>query len=254
MTSSAVRVGVGARVVYDGELVEVAELYAGPSGTEAVLRSCGGQGGVVRLSLQELLTSRRARLVPDSEGPNADDDDVEPADVVLSALSESERAIVAERAAHVREALTGHRSGTAELSAAGEPRVQYDVRHSLTARYEAKAAELGVSLRTITQWVADFRQHGEAGLARSAVGRQKPLGLVDERWVETALEVMVEHTDQSRPSQAMVIKRTSARVVARYGPDVVKFAKPRYGVSSIGATREPTSHLPLKHQEEPRYR
>ena len=45
---------------------------------------------------------------------------------------------------------------------------------------------------------------------------------VDDRWVETALEVMVEHTDQSRPSRTMVIDRTNARVVARFGPDVVK--------------------------------
>lgn len=39
--------------------------------------------------------------------------------------------------------------------------------------------------------------------------------------MQTAVEVMVEHTDQSRPSQAMVIKRTNARVIARYGVDVV---------------------------------
>ena len=39
MSTSALRVGVGTRVVYDGELLEVAELHAGPSGTETVLRS-----------------------------------------------------------------------------------------------------------------------------------------------------------------------------------------------------------------------
>jgi transposase InsO family protein len=44
---------------------------------------------------------------------------------------------------------------------------------------------------------------------------------VDSRWIETALEVMVEHTDQSRPSQTMVINRTNARVVARFGEGVV---------------------------------
>jgi hypothetical protein len=196
-------------------------LHAGPSGTETVLRSCGGQGGIVRVTLQELLASRRARLVADTPGLSADDAG-DPADVVLSAMSESERAIVAERAAHIREVLTGYRSGAAELATPDEPRPRYDVQNTVTARYEAKAAELGASLRTITQWVADFRQNGDAGLARSAVSRQKPLGLVDERWVETALEVMVERTDQSRPSPGMVIDRASARVVARYGPDVVK--------------------------------
>jgi phosphomannomutase len=39
MSTSALRVGVGMRVVYDGELLEVAELHARPSGTETVLRS-----------------------------------------------------------------------------------------------------------------------------------------------------------------------------------------------------------------------
>jgi hypothetical protein len=141
MSSSALRVGVGTRVVYDGELLEVAELHVGPSGTETVLRSCGGQGGIVRVTLQELLTSRRASLVADTPGVSADDA-VDPADVVLSAMSESERAIVAERAAHVREVLTGYRSGAAELATPSEPRPPYDVRHTLTARYEAKAAEL----------------------------------------------------------------------------------------------------------------
>jgi len=33
--------------------------------------------------------------------------------------------------------------------------------------------------------------------------------------------VMVEHTEQSRPSRTMVIERTNARVVARFGEGVV---------------------------------
>lgn len=247
MSNSGVRVGVGTRVVYDGELLEVAELHAGSSGTETVLRSCGGKGGIVRVTLRELLTSQRASLVADTPGVNADDGG-DPAGVVLSAMSESERAIVAERAGHVREVLTGYRSGSAELAAPDEPRPPYEVRHSLTARYEAKAAELGVSLRTITQWVADFRQHGEAGLARGAVSRQKPLGLVDERWVEVALEVMVEHTDQSRPSRAMVIDRANARVIARHGPDVVSppSRATAYRILEQLENRHPTFRLSTK--------
>jgi transposase InsO family protein len=163
-------------------------------------------------------------------------------------MSETEKATVAERAAHMREVLTGYQSGALESAAPGEPRPPYDPRSPLTARYEAKAAELGVSLRTVKQWVADFRQHGEAGLARSAVSRQKPLGIVDERWVEAALEVMVEHTEQSRPSRAMVIDRASARVVARYGPDVVKTPSraTAYRVLDQLEKRHPTFRLSTK--------
>ena len=248
MSNSAVRLGVGTRVVFDGELLEVAELHAGPLGTETVLRSCRGQGGIVRIALQDLLTSRRASLTADTAGGVSADDPGDPADVVLSAMSESERAIIGERAAHVREVLTGYRSGAEELAAADEPRPSYDVRHTLTARYEAKAAELNVSLRTIKQWVTDFRQHGEVGLARGAVSRQKPLGLVDERWVETALEVMIEHTDQSRPSRAMVINRTNARVAARYGLDVVKQPSraTAYRILEQLENRHPTFRLSTK--------
>ncbi|WP_457135596.1 helix-turn-helix domain-containing protein [Mycobacteroides abscessus] len=247
MSGSALRLGVGTRVVYDGELLEVAELHAGGIGTDAVLRPCHGAGAIVRVALQELLTSRRASLIADTPGVNADDSG-EPASVVLSAMSETERDAVAERAAHIREVLTGYRCGSVEFATSGEPRPEYDPRRMLTARYESKAAELGVSLRTVKQWVADFRQHGEAGLSRSAVGRRKPLGVVDERWVQTALEVMVEHTEQSRPSRSMVIGRTGARVVARYGPDVVKMPSraTAYRILEQLEKRHPTFRLSTK--------
>jgi len=71
-------------------------------------------------------------------------------------------------------------------------------------RYEAKAEELGIGLRTLRRWVNDFRQCGEAGLVESAPSAS-PTGRVDDQWVETAVEVMVEHSDQSRPSRTMVI-------------------------------------------------
>ncbi|MFC8274213.1 helix-turn-helix domain-containing protein [Streptomyces sp. NPDC057271] len=65
-----------------------------------------------------------------------------------------------------------------------------------------------MSVRTGKQWVADLRRHGEAGLVpkRGQPRPTQPPG--DERWAETALEVMAEHTDQSRPSRTLVIERT----------------------------------------------
>ena len=67
-----------------------------------------------------------------------------------------------------------------------------------------------------------FQKFGEAGLI--AQREPKTVGLaskLDERWAEIAVEVMVEHTEQSRPSRTMVIERTNARVVARFGEGVV---------------------------------
>jgi transposase InsO family protein len=93
----------------------------------------------------------------------------------------------------------------------------------LTGRYKAKAAELNVSMRTVQQWVSDFHRAGEAGLiAKKDHAHNGSVGHVDERWVQTALEVMVEHTAESKPSRTMVIDRATARVAARFSPGVVK--------------------------------
>lgn len=218
MSGAAARVGVGARFRLDGETVEVVEMTATAAGNEVVLKD--GRGQVCRLTLKELLFSERARLIPDQVGPSADDVD-EIASVVLGQLREGERQRVLERAEHVREVLTGFRSGSPELAREGEPRAAYGPHESLEAKYAAKATELGVGARSVRRWVAEFRQHGEAGLAPAKGQSSGPAASADGRWVETALEVMVEHTGQSKPSRTLVIERTRARVIARYGPDVV---------------------------------
>ncbi|MCX5377177.1 helix-turn-helix domain-containing protein [Streptomyces sp. NBC_00091] len=217
MSRAGTRVGVGTRFRYDGETVEVVEMAATMAGNEVVLKN--GQGSLLRIALKELLFSDRAAISPDGSGPSGGDDE-EIASVVLGQLDSSARAKILERAEHVREVLTGYRSGTPELAREGEPRSEYCPERPWEARYAAKADELGVSPRTVKQWVADFRRRGESGLApkRSA---GKPHVEVDDRWVETALEVMVEHTGESKPSRTMVIARTRARVIARFGPEVV---------------------------------
>jgi hypothetical protein len=119
------------------------------------------------MAISELLASDRARVLSDGAGPLSNDPFDAPG-VILANLSESERRGVLERAAHLREVLTGYRLGSAETAIVGEPRAQFDPRVALMRRYEAKAAELGVGLRTLRRWVNDFRQTGEAGLVESA--------------------------------------------------------------------------------------
>ncbi|MEV5363583.1 transposase [Streptomyces cellulosae] len=218
MSRAAARVGVGTRFRYDGETVEVVEMAATTAGNEVVLKD--GHGRLLRLSLKELLFSDRAVISPDGPGPSADDEG-EIASVVLGQLAEAEKQKVLERAEHVREVLTGYRSGSPELARDGEPRSEYSPERPLEARYAAKVSELGVGLRTLKRWIAEFRGHGEAGLAPRKGPTRKSHIAVDGRWVETAVEVMVEHTDQSRPSRTMVIDRTRARVIARFGEGVV---------------------------------
>lgn len=219
MSRAGARVGVGTRFCYDGETVEVVEMAATTAGNEVVLKDARGR--LLRLSLKELLFSDRVAISPDGPGPSADDEG-EIASVVLGQLDEAEKRKVLDRAEHVREVLTGYRSGSPELARAGEPRSEYSPERPLEARYASKIAELGIGLRTFKRWIAEFRERGEAGLAPKKGPARRSEIAADERWVETALEVMVEHTDQSKPSRTLVIERTRARVIARFGPDAVK--------------------------------
>ncbi|MFI6542976.1 helix-turn-helix domain-containing protein [Streptomyces prunicolor] len=218
MSGAGTRVGVGTLFRYDGETVEVVEMAATTSGNEVVLKD--GRGRLLRLSLKELLFSDRAAVIPEQAGPAADDAE-EIASVVLGQLHEDERRKILDRAEHVREVLTGYRSGGQERAREGEPRPEYMPDRPLEAKYASKAAELGVTPRSVKRWVAAFRANGEAGLAPKKGSVGKPGVSADDRWVETALEVMVEHTRESKPSRTMVIERTRARVIARFGPGVV---------------------------------
>lgn len=118
MSRAGVRVGVGTRFSYDGEVVEVVEFASTQAGGEVVLKD--GRGRLLRLAVKELLLSDRARIIPDGPGP-ASDDPQDVAAVVLDQLDDAERERVLERAAHVREVLTGFRSGSEELAAVGSP-------------------------------------------------------------------------------------------------------------------------------------
>ncbi|MGK4582085.1 helix-turn-helix domain-containing protein [Kitasatospora sp. HPMI-4] len=218
MSGAGVRVGVGTRFRYDGETVEVIEFVSTPAGNEVVLKDTRER--LRRLSLKELLASERAQIIPNELGPAADED-TELLGVVLGQLSTAEQQQVRDRARHVREVLTGYQSGSSELAAEGEPRPEYLPDRALAQRYRAKAQELGVGYRTVERWVADFQRQGEAGLAPTRAHGPVSRTKADDRWVETALEVMVEHTGESKPSRTMVIERTRARVIARFGPDVV---------------------------------
>jgi hypothetical protein len=84
--------------------------------------------------------------------------------VAWNGLTDAQRTAVSERAAHIRELVTGYRTGHAEAAVPGEPRPQYGPGQPLKARYQAKAKELGVGERTVERWAMAYRESGEAGL------------------------------------------------------------------------------------------
>ena len=93
------------------------ELLAARSGVNVVLRVYPDH--LVQVPLRELLTSEHVRFVAPDPGP-ASDDPWETASLVLAELTEREQLIMCERAAHIREVLTGFRSGSSLLALAGE--------------------------------------------------------------------------------------------------------------------------------------
>ena len=82
----------------------------------------------------------------------------------LASLSDGEMTAVGERAAHLREMLTGYRSGSLEHALPGEPRAAYAPGVPLMERYRAKAAELGVGVTSLRRWTSAF-EAGEDLLA-----------------------------------------------------------------------------------------
>lgn len=184
------RIGPGSRLCYEGELVEIVEIRTGGPGNIATVKTVGTEQ-FRGIALRELLAYRHSHpydeAVPtdQSRGPR----DV--AATVLAMLNKEERNRIRERAGHIREVLTGCRSGHEATAEPGEPRPEYHPDLPLVARYHAKAAELGVDLRTVQRMVAAFTEHGEAGLANPKTLRVQNAPGVDARWWEAALEIMV---------------------------------------------------------------
>ena len=95
------------------------------------------------------------------------------------------RAALAERAGHVREMLTGYRSGSEQAPRPGEPRPQFARGVPVSEREQAKAAELGVTARTVRRWARAYREGGEAALADERKGAGRGTA-VDPRWEDAA--------------------------------------------------------------------
>jgi transposase InsO family protein len=223
---SAVRLGVGSRLRHDGELVEVIELHGG----SAVLRDAHGHVGTV--SVVQLLTdAQRSQLLPERGATRADG---EPVAVALSQADDALLGEVASRAGHVREVLTGYRSGSAEVVVPGEPRVWYAPDVALMQRYRNKAAELGVSVGAVRKWVSRFERDGEAGLLPQSLSRRRgPLDGVDERWLAAARAVIDGLTDASTITIGLALQHITARVEREHGPGVVRMPQRTKGYALL---------------------
>ena len=154
------------------------------------------------------------------DGPAAPS--VEAVGPLLANLTEPELGAVCERAGHVREVLTGYRSGTAADALEVEPRPGYERGTPLMDRYRSKADELGVGVTTVRRWVRAFQCDGEAGLIDARQQRSSdPLRGIDPRWLDELRAVLDEHVDASRPTLALLLDRVDALAADRHGQEVV---------------------------------
>ena len=115
MKRAGVGLGVGTRFAYDGEIMEIVEVHAVDGAAEAMAKDLRAQT-VRRFALSELMFSNRCRLLTAdlSEETMTNGGDI--AAVIWSAAPESARRKARKRAAHVREVLTGYRSGCAQTA------------------------------------------------------------------------------------------------------------------------------------------
>ena len=226
---------VGARIRFDG----VVRIVVGFEGGCAVLRS-SEDGSACRVLLVSLLQAQDFAVL-DNEGRSVVESTL--ADPTFPDLLHDEAHEEAEEnLAHLREAVTGYRSGNVATALPGEPKPEYD-RHSanLSERMRAKADEQGVSVRTLWRRKADVERRGIEGLADARKIRpSNPLGELDPRVHRSILEVLDELTDKSSVTRNRMRRLVQLHLDAEYGRGVVPCPKPsRFNeiVAEIGRER-----------------
>ena len=195
-------------VRYDGVEHQVIAL----AGTSVRLRSDNGAESVVLVAY--LLASAEFALIDGAPMPS-----MEPFGLldglpvkVLEEAREWER--------HIMEVETGLPPNSLP---GATPRAGFDPANTTIAeRDQAKAAELGVSLRTVKARRARYARQGLWGLVdQRAVRLSEATGRADARLVAAIRQVVDAETDTSTGTRSRLIRRVVKAVEATYGPGVV---------------------------------
>jgi transposase InsO family protein len=225
MKRAGVPVGVGARFVYDGEIIEIVELHTVDGVPEVMTKDVRAET-VRRFALAELMFSHRSRLLSDDLSMEAVDPSGDISSVVWSAAPEAARRQARERAAHVREVLTGYRSGSTETALPGEPKAGYRPHLAMGSRIAAKAKEVNVGKRTVERWLKLYREGGEAALVSAKAVQPQRVSQAFALYEQAVLEIMVEHTELSKPTKTFVDNHARARIISTYGKDSARLPSP----------------------------
>jgi len=188
----SVSVTTGTKFWMDGDIWTVHQFVDG----DVILMS-GDQ--LTRVSTAHL--ARHARPV-DTEPRDLERPDSDAIPVVLSSLPTEVLRELEARAAHMRQL-------SEPVANAGET----------TKRIAAKAAELGVSEKTIRRWKAAYDAVGVVGLVDVRL-RKESRSTVDPLWDEACLAELRRHTDRSTPTKGAIIAAVARRVEAEHGAAV----------------------------------
>lgn len=199
---------IGTRVQWDGELWTVSEISGGTVRLE-------GRTSPRLLAVTALVAAADFRIIGAEAEPR------EATGPALFGLPPAQVAVIRDRERHLREMLTGFRSGTAALPEPDEPRPQYAPSVPLLTRYEAKANEMGISVTQVRRLATAY---GESGVAALIDGRKHmktlPLGRVDPRWIDAALKYLSAAENASQPPKRVAIDAINRVVTAEHGDDV----------------------------------
>ena len=189
MTAGSVEFKAGDRVWYDGQGWEVSQLADG-----FVRLTAGGR--IRAVSIGSLLEGLHHEVdhstEPASQHPAERDDLWTTPAVILAGLSTKQRGALEAKLAVLRRLL--------------EPEDGDD--RSLGQRYDAVAAETGVSRRTLERQVARVTELGPAGLIDTRMLRDVRRG-VDPRWDSACLAVLDSYAKASNPTKQSVIRRVN---------------------------------------------
>ena len=213
MAEQSAVITTGTRILLDGDLYQVVAL----TGSRVSVRALDGREA--SYDLRYLATYPGVRF-PDQ----GDEETLEVVGDIFAGLTTAQLAILQERLGHVREVLTGYRDEPPEPMQV--PRAEYLLSKTLGDRQAAKAAELGVAVRTVRRWCDVYVDRGPAGAVDRRTTRSlQPLKGLDPRWIEALNQVVAQHEDASRTTLQLLLERIAAHLEATHGPSVVPVPK-----------------------------
>jgi hypothetical protein len=201
-------VRIGDRVVFSGAEYSVVALSG------SLVRLLADSGDAVVVAMAYLAGASDFAVV--GAGPRTR--------LVPSGLLDALPAKVAEAARELERHLTEVETGLPKDAAPGTaPRPEYDpAARTLTERQQAKAGELGVTLRTVERMRRRYLRQGLWGLvdARHAKAA-RPTGNVDPRVVAAAVAVIDGQRNAPTGTKSRAVRQIREKVEAEHGPGAV---------------------------------